>query len=150
MMQLAEEINLKEANVFYDLGSGLGQVSIWVHLLTGIHTRGVELEPEFYRYAKKSATDLDLKNVEFICDDARAVNYSDATIFYLYTPFTGEILDTVLDILHRESQKRRIDIFTYGPCTLQVAKQEWLRSHNERQLCQYSLFRFKSSENISI
>jgi hypothetical protein len=44
----------------------------------------------------------------------------------MYTPFNGEILQEVLEILRKESLQRKIKIFTYGPCTAQLALQGWL------------------------
>jgi hypothetical protein len=44
----------------------------------------------------------------------------------MFTPFKGEILQEVLEILRKESLLRKIKIITYGPCTAQVALQSWL------------------------
>ena len=40
---------------------------------------------------------LKLERVTFIQQDARAADFSGGTVFYLYTPFTGSILRSVLD-----------------------------------------------------
>ncbi len=64
----------------------------------------------------------------FINGDARDVDYADGTVFYLYTPFKGSVLQTVLERLRAESQRRRIRVCTYGPGTLEVLPQEWLVS----------------------
>ena len=69
-----------------------------------------------------------LSNVEFIHADARDADYADGTIFYLYTPFQGEMLRQVLGKLEAQAERRHIKVCTYGPCTLQVSKQNWLQS----------------------
>lgn len=130
IFELVEKIHFTDEDVFYDLGSGLGQVCILVNLLTGVKSKGVEFEPEFCKYANINAKELNLKNIKFINADARSADYSDGTIFFMYTPFTGQILQEVLEILQRESQKRKITIFTYGPCTREVSHQSWLISEN--------------------
>jgi hypothetical protein len=69
---------------------------------------------------------LNLANVTFIQQDARDADYSFGTVFYLYTPFTGTILRSVLDSLRSEAANREIQVCTFGPCTPTVAKEEWL------------------------
>jgi hypothetical protein len=124
ILELTEHISC--GDILYDVGSGLGQVGILVHLLSGAATRGVEFEPAYCEYARTCAAALNLSAVEFINTDARTADYSDGTIFFLYTPFTGRMLDDVLERLREVSRSRTIRLFTYGPCTPQVARQEWL------------------------
>jgi Histone methylation protein DOT1 len=126
ILELIKKAEFKRQDVFIDLGSGLGQVTILVHLLSSVISKGVEFEPAFCSYAKASAADLHLNNVEFINKDARYADYSSGTIFYLYTPFEGKMLRGVLQNLNVEAKKRKIKIFTFGPCTFEVAIQNWL------------------------
>lgn len=53
VLELVEKANIMEDDVFYDLGSGLGQVSILVRLLTGAKTKGIEFEPAYCDYARQ-------------------------------------------------------------------------------------------------
>jgi len=71
---------------------------------------------------------LGLQGVTFVIADARNANYSKGTVFFMYTPFKGKMLQEVLDVLKKESLKREIRIITYGPCTDGVAGQDWLYS----------------------
>jgi len=128
VFELAEKSCLTQEDVFFDLGSGLGQVAILINLLAGVTAKGVEFEPAFCAYAENCARELNLSNVTFINADARHADYSGGTIFFMFTPFKGEMLQEVLDILRKESLLRKIRIITYGPCTAQVALQSWL--HN--------------------
>jgi hypothetical protein len=126
VFELVEKSHFRKEDVFFDLGSGLGQVAMLVNLLTGITTKGVEFEPAFCAYARGCAAELNLSNVTFINVDARKADYSEGTIFFMYTPFSGEILREVLVLLRKESLGRKIKIITYGPCTVQVALESWL------------------------
>jgi hypothetical protein len=126
IFELATQHQFKKEDVFFDIGSGLGQPAILLNLITGIQAFGIEFEPAFCDYARESADALNLSNVTFINKDARKADYSDGTIFFMYTPFRGKILEDVLDILRKESQKRRITIFTYGPCSAEIAPHNWL------------------------
>lgn len=126
VFELVESAHFLQEDVFFDLGSGLGQVAILVNLLAGITVKGIEFEPAFCDYAGDCVADLNLSNVTFINVDARKADYSEGTIFFMYTPFKGEILEEVLEVLRKESLRRKIKIITYGPCTAQVALQSWL------------------------
>ena len=128
VFELAEKAHFMKEDVFFDLGSGLGQVAILVNLLAGITVKGVEFEPAFCNYAGDCAADLNLPNVTFINADARKADYSEGTVFFMFTPFRGEILQEVLAVLRKESLQRKVKIITYGPCTAQVALQSWLHS----------------------
>ena len=144
ILELVEKAHLTEQDVFYDLGSGLGQVPVLVHLLTGVTAKGVEFEPAYCDYARGSAAALNLSQVEFVNADAREADYSDGTVFFLYTPFTGKILQEVLEKLRRESQRRMIRVFTYGPCTAEVSRQSWLKGLDQNGDDLYKLEEFRS------
>lgn len=144
IFEIAELANLGPDDVFIDLGSGLGQVSILVNLISGATTKGVEYEPAYCNYANTCASQLNLSDVEFINADARQADYSQGTVFFLYTPFGGEVLQNVLQVLQKESLKRTIRIFTYGPCSETVALQHWLDHINGQVNDPYQLCEFKS------
>lgn len=127
-LKLIDELQPSPEDVFYDLGSGLGHVPILVNLLTGLRTRGVELEAAYVRHAEAALKKLDLPDVRFIHADARNLDYSEGTIFYLYTPFGGEILRQVLALLEVQARQRPIRVCTYGPCTAPVSREGWLES----------------------
>jgi len=127
VFEMVEQSHFLEEDVFFDIGSGLGQVAILVNLLAGITTRGVEFEPAFCGYATRCAMELNLPNVSFTNIDARKADYSEGTVFFMFTPFKGKMSQEVLDILRKESLLRKIKIITYGPCTAAVEEQSWLR-----------------------
>ena len=132
VLKLIDELNMSPEDVFYDIGSGLGRVPILVALLTGARARGIEFEPAYYEYARRCAGRLSLSGVEFINVDAREADYSEGTIFFMYTPFHGKMLQTVLERLRSEARTRTIAVCTYGRCTIDVARQYWLRAANEQ------------------
>lgn len=128
IFELAKNAGFTKDDVFFDIGSGLGQVTMLMNLLTGVQTVGVEFDPAFCKYSKECAAMIGLQDVAFINADAREANYSAGTVFFMYTPFRGKMLEDVLDVLRKESLKRKIRIVTYGPCTPEVAAQDWLHS----------------------
>ncbi len=144
VFELAEKSYFKDDDVFFDIGSGLGQVAILVYLLTGVAARGVDFEPAFCRYAVECTNALNLSNVEFINVDARQADFSKGTIFFMYTPFKGTMLQEVLEALRKESLQRKITLVTFGPCTAEVAKQSWLDSAEPKDDDSYKLAYFVS------
>ncbi len=119
---------LTATDVLVDLGSGLGHVPLLVSICTRACSIGIELASAYVERARQCAHKLNLDTVRFIQQDARAADLSSGTVFYLYTPFTGSILDRMLGLLRREAATRRIRICTYGPCTSIVAEESWLEA----------------------
>ncbi len=128
VLDMLERLSLSTNDVLYDLGSGLGRVVSIVALVSDTFVKGIEFEPAYYVYAQRRASELALPRVAFVNADAREVNYADGTVFFLYTPFKGKILQRVLELLRYESHKRRIRVCTYGPGTLDMMQQDWLVS----------------------
>jgi precorrin-6B methylase 2 len=144
IFELAEKAHFSEDDLFCDLGSGLGHVPILANLLTGARARGIEFEPAYCDLARSCAADLNLSNVEFLNVDARAADYSEGTVFYMYTPFSGGMLKTVMEKLEREAARRTIRLFTYGPCTPAVALEGWLERTGGSSDSNYELAAFRS------
>ncbi len=147
VFELVEKSVIRKEDIFFDLGSGLGQVAILVNLLTGIKVMGVEFEPAFCDYARECAAELNLSDVTFTNADARKTDYSEGTIFFMFTPFEGEMLQEVLAVLREESLRRKIKIITYGPCTARVALQSWLDFASPKDDNIYKLCVFTSVNN---
>jgi hypothetical protein len=144
VFELVEKAHFRKGDVFFDVGSGLGQVAMLVNLLTGVSAIGVEFEPAFCHYAQECAAELNLSGVRFDNVDAREADFSEGTVFFLYTPFRGEILRNVLAILRKESLGRKIRLITYGPCTAPVALESWLEGERPDNPCTYKLGFFSS------
>lgn len=115
------------SDLLVDLGSGLGHVPMLVSILTGIPTLGIERQPDFVASAQECARSLGLGAVRFIAADARHADLSAGTLFYLYSPFRGSLLSEVLRALQKQSVARPITIASLGPCTRNLAREDWLQ-----------------------
>lgn len=144
ILDLVDHAGLGPDDVVYDLGAGLGRVALLVHLLAGVRAVGIEYQPAYCAYARGCAADLRLDGVRFVNADARDADYSDGTVFYLFTPFRGKLLVDVLARLHKEAQTRPITVCTYGTCTRQAFLQPWLRSRDPSACHDYRLAIFWS------
>ncbi len=110
-----------------DLGAGLGHVSLLVGMLTGAQCTGIEIDGAYVACARECAERLGLSGrVTFAEEDARQADLSGGTVFYLYTPFTGGVLRTVLDRMRDEAERRAIRVCSLGPCTEVMAQERWL------------------------
>ncbi|MEZ4862612.1 MAG: hypothetical protein R3C14_14960 [Caldilineaceae bacterium] len=144
LLAMVDQVALGADDLFYDLGSGLGQVVMAVHLLTGVAAKGVEIEPAFCTFAQRQAQALGLTGVTFLNQDARQVDYQDGTVFFLFTPFRGQLLQTVLARLQKVAQQHVIRLCTFGPCTPHVAAQPWLHPITPAARHEYKLVIFES------
>jgi Histone methylation protein DOT1 len=144
IFELIETAKINRDEIFFDVGSGLGQVVTLVNMITGVSTIGVEYEPAYCEYATECAVELYLSNVRFINIDARNSDYSLGTIFFLYSPFKGEMLQNFMNILQKVAGKRVIRIFTYGPCSMPIAQLNWLNCITGEVDNIYKLYEFRS------
>lgn len=140
ILQLVQLSKLSEDDVLVDLGSGLGHVPIVMSILTGARSIGMEVEAAYVASARDCAERLRLSRVAFVQQDVRDADLSTGTIFYLYTPFTGAILETVLQKLRKEKERRAIKVCTLGPCTSIVAREPWLEPYTMPDTDQITCF----------
>ena len=132
--------SISASDVLIDLGSGLGHVPMLVSACTGARSIGVELEPSFVACARQCADRLNLSKVSFHEEDARRADLSSGTVFYLYTPFTGSILQAVMNSLRKRAEVRPIKICTFGPCTPTIAEEPWLEATISPEADQVAVF----------
>ena len=126
ILRLIKVSGLSEADFLVDLGSGLGHVPLLTSILTGARSLGIESDAAYVASARECADSLGLGRVTFVQQDARDADLGAGTVFYLYTPFTGTLLQTMLGRLRDESAMRAIRVCTFGPCTLVAARETWL------------------------
>jgi hypothetical protein len=131
VVELVERVPFGPGDVFVDLGAGLGQVVMLVHLLTGVRALGVEIEPAYCAYARVCVKRLGLSGVEFLEGDARVVDLSAGTVFFLFTPFKGVMFHQVMERVKVASLGRRVRVVGYGPCSEEIARLDWLKREGD-------------------
>ena len=99
---------LGPSDTFVDLGAGLGKVVMLANLLTGARAHGVELDGTLVTHARASIATLGLDGVSFTQGDARDADLDSGSTFYLYSPFSGPVLDAVLSRLESTAQRRSL------------------------------------------
>ena len=119
--RVAAEVSVDD--VFIDLGCGAGKVVLTVAALTGARARGIEIQSVLVERARMVAARLEI-DAEFVLGDARDAKLEDGTVFYLYLPFTGPVLDRVLERLRSIAETRPIVVCALG---VDLERFTWLR-----------------------
>lgn len=101
IVRAVERAAVGPADVFVDIGSGLGRVTTLVHLLTGASTIGIEFQAHLVERSRALAERLDVPRVSVVEGDAdrRVGDVTIGTVFFLYCPFSGPRLERVMDHL---------------------------------------------------
>jgi hypothetical protein len=127
VLEFIDTVRFLPADVFIDIGSGLGLVVMLVHLLAGVKSIGIEYDPAYCGYAQARAAEFKLSNVAFLNLDARLADFGQGNVFFMFTPVTDSIFDEVLEKLRQVARRRTIQIGSYGTCTYELAKLPWLQ-----------------------
>ncbi|MBS1805750.1 MAG: hypothetical protein JST28_20605 [Acidobacteria bacterium] len=127
IFQMISAAAITETDTLIDLGSGLGHVPLLASICTGATSIGIELDSAWVASAEMCASKLNLRKVSFNAQDVREADLSSGTVFYLYTPFTGATLSSVLDSLRAHAAMHPIRICAFGPVTLSLSMETWMR-----------------------
>jgi hypothetical protein len=112
-------------DVFYDLGSGHGRVTLFTALTTPVRkVVGVEMIPHRLAVGKAAAEKYGIGNAEFRLEDVNKSDFSDGTVFFLYNPFTPETLQNVLEKL--KEIKHPFRIIGMGASNYKLDEVPWL------------------------
>lgn len=107
-----------EHDVFVDLGSGLGKVTALARLTTTARVRGIELQERLI------ARSVKLEGIEYLHGDLRTAPLDDGTIFFLYNPVTGAVLEQLISRLRAVAEHHAIVVCALG---VPLRPQPWLR-----------------------
>jgi protein-L-isoaspartate O-methyltransferase len=107
ILRAVDATGLGPGQELLDLGAGMGKVVLLASLLTGARARGVELDGRLVASARAAAAALGADGVTFDHGDARDVDPGAPDVVFLYVPFTGDVLRTVLDRLAPSARARR-------------------------------------------
>jgi hypothetical protein len=113
ILTMVRELPLRAGDELVDLGSGLGKVVLLAHLLTGARALGIELQAPLVRSAIARGAELGLDAVSFVHANAADVEL-DGSVFFLYAPCNGELLQAVLARLQGTARRRAIAVCAVG------------------------------------
>jgi precorrin-6B methylase 2 len=111
IVRMVREVPLRSTDTFIDLGSGVGRVAILAHLISGARAGGIEIQRPLVALARERAEALRLPDVTFVLGNVVDTEL-DASVFFLYSPFGGDMLRTVLGKLEALARTRPIVVCT--------------------------------------
>jgi hypothetical protein len=117
---------------------------VLARLVGGVPARGVEYQRSYNDVARQGAANLGVTDVDFVTADVRDADLSGGTIFYLFTPFRGQLMRQALGRLRALAARHPIAICTFGSCTRVVAAEPWLAVQDPTMLHDYRLAVFRS------
>jgi SAM-dependent methyltransferase len=125
LLDVVDTAEVGPSDVFVDIGAGAGRATALVHALTGAGGIGIEVQPALVRVAHELATRLNLPRSVVVQGDAAEIigTVAIGTVFFLYCPFSGERLATVLGELEIIARTREIRICCVD---LPIPPQRWL------------------------
>jgi hypothetical protein len=123
LLRVAEHVGSRD--VFVDVGCGVGRAMAVVHLLTNAQCIGIEVQPQLAHAARELFSRLDLSRAAVVEGDAAHLAELDLVgdVFFLYCPFSGARLTTLLADLASTARTRPIRICAVD---LPLPKCAWL------------------------
>lgn len=106
------ELPLRPGDELVDLGSGLGRVAILAHLLSGAGARGIEIQDHLVAAARARSAELGVP-VSFVHASADEAPL-DGSVFFLYVPFSGEMLARVVERLAEVARSKPVSVCAVG------------------------------------
>jgi predicted RNA methylase len=126
LLQMIEHAGVCDADVFVDIGSGVGRAAAFVHLMTGASAIGLEIQPQLVSVARGLSSRLLGPRVACVEGDAQKLvgHMALGSVFFFYCPFSGERLRSVLADLEAIAQTRPLRV-----CCVDVPlpPSEWLK-----------------------
>lgn len=130
--------------VFVDVGSGTGRVTVLAALLGEARCVGVEIDASLAQVSIAAARRLGASNIEVRIGDARTVPLEDGTAFFFFAPFVGSVLDEVLSRLEAIARQRPIRVGSWGPSTQRIAQAPFLVPDHDPPYGPFDLATFRS------
>jgi hypothetical protein len=131
VLALIRDVPIGKRDVFVDIGSGLGKVTMLVHLLCGASTLGLERDAALVARARERARALALSGVSYVHGDARDTVPEGGSIYFMYAPVTGRALERVMARLEATTRGRPVVVCSLG---LDLGGFTWLRERASEDL----------------
>ncbi len=96
---MLEALNPRIGDNVLDIGSGTGWTTCLLGKIVGNKGKvtGIDVEPDLIEFAKKNAAKTKLKNIEFVCDDAKKIYKNGLYDCTLINAACDSIPDNIID-----------------------------------------------------
>lgn len=102
LLKLFKIADLRNDDVFVDLGSGMGRAVFLASHLGVKRSIGLELVPSLHETAEANRRRGDWPNAEFHLGDARQTVFPEVTLLWMFNPFGPAIMEEMLARLEEE------------------------------------------------
>jgi len=131
LYRIMQHIRISPADVFLDLGCGMGRVCCFAGLFPFRKSIGVDIDQRLCKMARENARSLRFRQseIEIIHDDALRIDFEEPTVFYLFNPFGEQSMRKFLDKVYDSLvlSPRPIQIVYYNPLYKELYEQlPWL------------------------
>ena len=111
--KLFKIIEIKNNDIFYDLGCGSGKINLYIALKYNIKSIGIEIIEKRFQVAKSIKKKVKNENIVFKQNDLFKENLSDGTIFYSYNlTWPTDINIKMIEKIKKEAKKCKYIILT--------------------------------------
>jgi SAM-dependent methyltransferase len=132
--ELFDPIQITSETVFYDLGSGYGNVILFGALkYPEAHFKGIEILPERNQVCTAIIQEEQIANVSAICGDILKSDVSDGNIFYLYNPLFDFQYGELLNKLYHISLIKSIVVIAESRC-IYFDQTDWLEQYHVKDI----------------
>lgn len=109
IIQIVNELEISEKDVFYDLGCGSGKLIFLVNQAFNCKAIGIDIIEGFIKVGNIVCRKLDIKNIKFINQDFMKKDITDGTIFYMTsTCFDDEMIEKIIHKLKRIKNNSKV------------------------------------------
>lgn len=111
LIEIVDRSGIGPDDVFVDVGAGVGRALALVHLLSGAAAIGIEIQSELVRVAREVAGAVSPR-ISIVQGDAVELigRIGGGSVFFFYSPFSGERLERVLADLEAIARTRPIRV----------------------------------------
>ncbi len=115
LASLVKRCGITADDKVYELGCGRGRSCFWLHCVVGCRVVGIDFVPTFIRVAEYVRAASGLEGIEFRADDITQVDYSSATVVYLYgTGFDRGTLTHLAEAFERLPKGAKVITVSYS------------------------------------
>jgi 16S rRNA G966 N2-methylase RsmD len=150
IFKMLAQLQLKETDVFVDVGAGKGRVTCCVSRTAIARVVAIEVNEELLQQTIKNGKVVRGRrtSIDPLLISAADYSYSDATVIYLYNPFNGPIVKEVLDSLSRSyyQRPRPMRIVYANPVHEELFDScEWMMKYDEWPADAFPVFGYRVS-----